>query len=325
MLNTRKSILALAVIAGTFQFVQAQEAPNVSRNENIIIRKKDSTKEKITVVIDGDDIMVNGKPVDDFKSDDVDIVKQNFDYDYDFGLGGAAIAPAAPFAPEADVLRRRMITKVKTNAAFLGVMTEKTTEGAKITEVTEGSAAEKAGLKEGDVITQIDKEKVTGPDDLYKIVGKHKPDDKVAITYLRDGKQSSSNITLGKPEKMRVYSWNAPGNFNNDFNRDFNRSFSFTLNDRPRLGVAVQDTEDENGVKILEVEDEDDSPAAKAGLKEDDVITQVNGKVIKSTDDLKENMKAVKKGDTLKITYKRNNQTQTVDVKLPKDLKTIDL
>ena len=71
--------------------------------------------------------------------------------------------------------------------------------------------------------------------------------------------------------------------------------------------------------------DDEDSPAAKAGLKEDDVITQVNGKAITSTDDLRQSVKDVKKGDTVKITYKRNNQTQTVDVKFPKELKTIDL
>ena len=94
------------------------------------------------------------------------------------------------------------------------------------------------------------------------------------------------------------------------------------------LGIEAQDMEDGNGVKITDVdEDEDDDPcpAAKAGLKEDDIITQVNGKAIKSVDDLRESLKDVKKGDTVKITYKRNNQTQTVDVKFPKELKTIDL
>ncbi|HEY1871715.1 MAG TPA: PDZ domain-containing protein, partial [Chitinophagaceae bacterium] len=95
-------------------------------------------------------------------------------------------------------------------------------------------------------------------------------------------------------------------------------------NDKPRLGISAQDTEDDKGVKIVNIDD-DDSPAAKAGLKEDDIITQVNGKAITSTEDLKESLKDVKKGDTVKITYKRNNQIQTANVKIPKDLKTIDL
>src|SRR5947207_11169598 len=98
-----------------------------------------------------------------------------------------------------------MMRKVKTNAAFLGVMTEKTDKGAKITEVTKGSSAEKAGLKEGDVITKVGEDIIAGPDDLYKAIGKHKPDDKVAITYTTNGKQATASVTLGKAEQMKIY------------------------------------------------------------------------------------------------------------------------
>jgi len=293
-------------------------------DQNIIIHKKDSVKEKITVVIDGNNVTVNGKPIDDFKSDDIDIIQQKNDWGNlnVFGHGGdLAIAGV----PRIEAFRDDMMHKIKSNSAFLGVMSEKTEQGAKITEVTDNSAAEKSGLKEGDIITKISDDKIMGPDDLYKAVGKHKPEDKVTITYLRDGKQSTATATLGKSEQMKVYSWNAPnGSFNYNFNKDYNRGYSFTWSDKPRLGISAQDTEDGNGVKVLDIDDED-SPAAKAGLKEDDVITQVNGKAITSTDDLRESVKNLKKGDTVKITYKRNNQTQTVDVKFPKDLKTVNL
>ena len=124
---------------------------------------------------------------------------------------------------------------------------------------------------------------------------------------------------------MKVYSWNSPdGQF--DMKGFEPHDFAFSWNgDKPRLGIEAQDTEDGNGVKITDVDDDEDAPAAKAGLKKDDIITQVNGKAISSVDDLKESIKDVKKGDSVKITYKRNNQTQTADVKFPKELKTIDL
>jgi len=201
------------------------------------------------------------------------------------------------------------------------VMTDKTERGAKITDVTKGSAAEKAGLKEDDIITKIGDDKITGPDDLYKAVGKHKPDEKVVISYLRNDKPATVTAALGKSEQMKVYSWNSPDTYRREFGP---YNFFFFFNDRPRLGISSQDTEDDKGVKIVDIDD-DDSPAAKAGLKEDDVITQVNSKAITSTEDLKESLKDLKKGDTVKITYRRNNQTQTVNVKIPKDLKTIDL
>lgn len=325
---------ALITLFASTSFLAAAQAQSLSKEkdddgarQNIIIQKKDSTKEKITVVIDGNKITVNGKPVDDFTSDDVKVIQQKIKDDnfFVYGDGHYGATAIAPVAPQMLQLRKEMMRNVKSNSAFLGVMTEKDNQGAKITDVTDGSAAEKAGLKENDIITRIGDDKITSPDDLYKAVGKHKPDEKVAITYLRDGKQATVNATLGKADQMRVFSWNAPDT-DVDVFKNFRgpRSFNFTWNDKPRLGISVQDTEEGNGVKVLDVDDED-APAAKAGLKEDDIITQVNGKAVNSTDDLRESVKDLKKGDTVKITYKRNNQTQTVDVKIPKDLKTIDL
>lgn len=327
MIKTLKPFILMIALSLNFICLHAQNSEDEnSTGENIIIHKKDSVKEKITVVIDGNNITVNGKPIDDFTSNDIDIMKEKHDMDDNdvraFGYGGNM--NIAPRAPQMEMLREDMIRKIKSNSAFLGVMTEETDKGAKITDVTDSSAAAKAGLKEGDIITKIADDKITGPDDLYKVVGKHKPDEKVLITYLRDGKQATANTTLGKTTQVKVYSWNTPGDYNHDYSRDFNRSFSFVFNDKPRLGIAAQDTEEGNGVKIIDIDD-DDSPAAKAGLKEGDIITQLNGKAVASTDDLKETIKDLKKGDTVKITYKRNNQTQTVEVKLPKDLKTIDL
>jgi serine protease Do len=297
---------------------------DTSKEQNIIIHKKNASTEKITVVIDGNNITVNGKPVDDFKSKDIDIIKQDMAYNDLEMLGDGDMRIMAPPPPQARSFNNDMMRSMKTNSAFLGVMTEKSDKGAKVTDVTDGSAAAKAGLKEGDIITKIGEDKVTGPDDLYKAVGKRKPTEKVMITYLRDGKQSTANTTLGKSEQVRVYSWNTPGGDELYKNAEpYNFSFSWN-GDKPRLGISAQDMEEGNGVKIIDIDD-DDSPAAKAGLKEGDIITQVNGKAITSTEELKQGMHDLKKGDTVKITYKRNNQTQTVDVKFPKELKTVDL
>lgn len=323
MIKLFKPFGFLLALSFSYAYLQAQEPGMDQKNndESIIILKKDSSKEKVTVVIDGNNITVNGKPIEDFTSDDIDIIQQKNNLEPDLRLRSEML-------PQFNTFRKDIFKKIQSNTAFLGVMTEKSEQGAKITDVTDGSAASKAGLKEDDIITKVDADKISGPDDLYKAVGKHKPEDKIEITYLRSGKQTTTNATLGKSEQVNVYSWNAPENFNYDFNGDLDgnnfHGFAYSMNPKPRLGISVQDTEDGNGVKVLDIDD-DDSPAAKAGLKEGDLITQVNGNAIKSTDDLKSSMKDVKKGDTIKITYKRDNQTQTADIKFPKDLKTIDL
>lgn len=324
MNTTIKTLTAIITFSMGFTFLHAQdtEVTNGSNDESIIIHKKNPTKEKLTIVVDGDNITVNGKPVDDFKSADLDIIRNDGD-----GIAGTFhfngdLPALAPQMDQLRILRGDMMRSIKTNTAMLGVMTNKDDMGAKITDVTDGSAAAKAGLKEGDVITKVNEDKISGPDDLYKAVGKYKPDDKITITYLRDGKTMTANATLDKSKDVRVYSWNSPDN-NLDLKNFGPRNFSFSWDNKPRIGISAQDTEDGNGVKVLDIDD--DSPASKAGLKEDDIITQVNGKAIKSTDDLRESVKDIKQGDTVKVTFKRNNQTQTVDVKMPKDLKTIDL
>ncbi len=328
MIKTFKTLALLFFLFAGICQVKAQDTndndnDNTSASENIVIHKKGPVKEKLTVIIDSNNITINGKPVDEFKSDDIDIIRDDSPA-MGFGMSGDDVAVLPRIAPRLRSLNYDMMRKIKTNSAFLGVMSEKTDEGAKITEVTKASAAEKAGLKEGDVITKINSTTIADPDDLYKAVGQYKPDDKITITYLRNGKQQTAQGVLGKSNQMKVYSWNSPDS-QFDMKGFEPHNFAFAWNDKPRLGIEARDTEDGNGVKITDVDDDEDAPAAKAGLKKDDIITQVNGKAISSVDDLKESIKDVKKGDTVKITFKRNNQTETADVKFPKELKTIDL
>src|SRR5437867_2833017 len=80
------SVLFFAVMI-TAGHVFAQEEKNKDKDkkdEDIIIRKKGDSKEKLTIVIDGDKVTINGKPVDEYKSDDVDIIHG----DDEFGLRG---------------------------------------------------------------------------------------------------------------------------------------------------------------------------------------------------------------------------------------------
>ncbi|MEV4921945.1 S1C family serine protease [Streptomyces roseoverticillatus] len=64
--------------------------------------------------------------------------------------------------------------------------------------VTPGGPADKAGLKPGDVITKLDDTAVDSGPTLISEIWTHKPGDKVTVTYTRDGKQSTAEITLGE-------------------------------------------------------------------------------------------------------------------------------
>ncbi|MDD5693286.1 MAG: trypsin-like peptidase domain-containing protein [Patescibacteria group bacterium] len=62
--------------------------------------------------------------------------------------------------------------------------------------VLPGSPAEKAGLKDGDIITKIGDNKISASQSLSSIIAKYKVGDKVKISYIRDGKQKTTEVTL---------------------------------------------------------------------------------------------------------------------------------
>ena len=207
------------------------------------------------------------------------------------------------------------------NEAFLGVMSASDENGATVSSVSKNSPAEKAGLHQGDVITKVGDDKINDADDLMEAIGKYKPSDKVSITYQRDKKESTITVTLDK-NKTQSFVWN---NDNNVLRNDLLNSFSFAQDDnKPHLGLRVQDVETGSGVKVLDLND-DDAPAAKAGLKQDDIITQINGKNVQSVKDIKDAMTDIKPGDDVKINYLRGGASQTATVHFPKPLQTSDL
>jgi membrane-associated protease RseP (regulator of RpoE activity) len=82
-------------------------------------------------------------------------------------------------------------------SAFLGVATEQTNGGLKITQIVDNSAASKAGLKVDDVITEFDGDAVTTSAQLGAAVAQQDAGDQVKITYTRDGSTKTVTVTLG--------------------------------------------------------------------------------------------------------------------------------
>ncbi len=81
--------------------------------------------------------------------------------------------------------------KAKGNDPDLGAVS-----GVWVNEVNAGSAAEEAGLRKGDVLTGIDSKPVAKMAELQEQLAQHKPGDKVRISYIRDKKQHSAEVTL---------------------------------------------------------------------------------------------------------------------------------
>jgi serine protease Do len=215
---------------------------------------------------------------------------------------------------------------------MLGVVTESDDDGLRISDITEGSGADKAGLKEDDIITKVDDKKVEDPDDLTKIIRSHKPGDKITITYLRDKKEQKVTAELGKWKGADIHAFNMP-------NMDFNvmapkiesvpkvkiapgQYYGFYDN-RPKLGLSVQDTEDGKGVKVIDVDDEGNGQ--KAGVKENDIITAINDKEVNSADEVARMVRESRDKPSIMLKIKRAGKVQNIEVKMPRKLKTADL
>lgn len=145
-----------------------------------------------------------------------------------------------------------------------------TMEGIYVAKVTEESAAEEAGLKEGDVITAIDGKEVNKMADLQEYLAKKRPGDKVSISYLRDKKKSTKTVTLkneqGNTQVVKKADLDVlGGNFR-----------AITDNQKQQFNIGY-------GIEVLKV---NAGKLKNAGITKGFIIQRVNDSAIKTIDDL---------------------------------------
>ncbi len=237
------------------------------------------------------------------------------------------------------------------DASWLGVelreVTSETAKGMKLpaergvvlSSIVPDSPAAKAGLKENDVVTEINGQRVEGVAQFRRMIREIPAGRTVQLTVWRDGRAQTLGVTLGKAEErrhsFRVFTPGpgAPG------------SFTFSMPEipaippmefdglrflgQPRLGIDAEDLNGQlgtffgapDGEGILVREVNPGSAAEKAGLKAGDVITSVNGERVRSVGDLREKLaakgEAKDKGQTLKLGVFRNKSEMSLTVELP--------
>lgn len=333
---------AVALLVPASLLAQKDEKDKEEKKEKkdvqqIIITRKNDNAEKVVIEVVGDKVTVNGKPIEEYKDKNGDISVRTHKYKE---LDALARIPRMGNTWSYGGGDDMQLFSEDANRAMLGVTTEKVSEGAEIMEITKESGAAKAGLKENDIITKINDTKIEDPDDLSAAIKKHKPGDKVTVTYLRDKKEQKTTAELTKWKGVTAWTIGPKGEFKMDmegldkmapkimevprvttpYGQNFNWSWS---GGSPKLGISVQDTDDGKGVKVIEVDDE--SNAEKAGIKEDDIITEVDGKAVNSTDEITRIIRESKDKVSIMVKLTRGGKTQNIEVKMPRKIKTADL
>jgi serine protease Do len=331
----------------------------------IILKGDQAADQKQVIEIEGDKIKINGKDAADVKDVSVNVGKSRMLFSsaprfraltsprFNQSFGGEDVNKIIIDGKEVDMEGLRKMTE---NKAFLGIGMEKTDEGIRINDITKESAAEKAGLKEGDVIVRLDGKKMETQMDVTNTISSHKPGDAIDIVYKRDGKEKTVKATLGKKSGLDMgfgnFSWSnddnnisifklspgemplvetpdfkfdmqtTPGNGIHLFKDGQHDLFNGFSSASPRLGVIVKETESGKGLSVTEVDAE--SVAAKAGLKEGDIITEVGGKAVNTVEEIREAVKG-NKDKAFTVKYTRDGKAMSAEIKFPKPLKQTGL
>jgi serine protease Do len=225
------------------------------------------------------------------------------------GLVALALVLAPSAYGQAGGQTDRGLMMLAGRGAEIGVrIADGTTDGVVIEEVQPDSPAEKAGLKPADVIVEFDGEHVRGARQFGRLVQETPPGRTVKATIMRDGQRRDVQITPSEGRGLGVFrdrdgargrlgdldDWRELGRLGDrlpPFNFNFDFDFPGALSGR-RLGVSVDELTDQlaeyfgakEGVLVTSVTD--GSAAARAGLKAGDVITSIDGRAVRSRDDL---------------------------------------
>lgn len=144
-------------------------------------------------------------------------------------------------------------------------------EGAYVHMVTEQGAAKDAGIKDGDIITQVNDTKIKSVAELQEQIGRHNPGDNIKITVIRDKKEKIFDVKL----KNKKGSTNI---IKSTKISDLGASFEeISDNTKDKLNIA-------SGVKIVELKK--GGKLAKSGVQDNFIILKINNQKISNIDDI---------------------------------------
>lgn len=188
-------------------------------------------------------------------------------------------------------IAEQLVKTGRVDRAFLGVQTQsldaeisamfKVNQGALIVDVQADTPAEKAGLKSGDIITKIDTTTIRDPRHLQLTVTRLTPGTEAKVDYLRDGKPASVKVKLtALPGQKRAGGDRSETPDTKDIgvlNGVGVGDISAELREQLNLSRRIE------GAIITTVEP--DSPSARAGLREGDIILELDRRPVRNADE----------------------------------------
>ncbi|MCY7410112.1 MAG: Do family serine endopeptidase [Chitinophagales bacterium] len=212
------------------------------------------------------------------------------------GINSAIATPTGSFAGYSFAVPVNIVSKVVNDLmkygvvqrGYLGVQIATVTDelahdkklsdvnGVYVDSVNEGSAAELAGLKSGDVITKINGITVNTSPELQEQVSRFHPGDKISVTYMRDGKEKVSDATLKNKEGNTSVVKKEETSMVEALGAEFS---DLSLSEKKQMGIT-------GGVKIVKLQD--GALSKNVRIREGFVITKIDNKQVADLSALKQ-------------------------------------
>ncbi len=189
----------------------------------------------------------------------------------------------------------------------------KSQNGAFVQSVVDKSPADKAGIKEKDVIVKIDDQKIENSFQLKNIIGSKNPGDKVSLTIIRNGKTIKLDVKLEEMNKDEVLASDSDAIKPEIIEQLGIKVSNITPSLKQRYGLE----NDEKGVVIINVDPR--SIGASTGLREGDVIKEIGNMEIKNIKDYRRAIAKLKKGKAYIFLIKRGSDSFYIGIKIPED------
>jgi S1-C subfamily serine protease len=234
--------------------------------------------------------------------------------------GNIGIAFAIPSNMARDV-RDQLIKSGQVQRGQLGVtiqpLTEdlasgfglKDTDGVLVGDVVAGSPAQRAGIRPGDIIREIDGHKVPNPNQLRNKISSMRPGTEVTVTLIRDKQEQKLKVKLGEYQgpSSRSPQDEEQGDSSGDGQSRLGLSLQpLTLDIARQLGLRGVSS----GLLVRDVAPS--SPAAEAGIAPGDVIVEANRQPVRSIDELQ---RVAGRSGTILLRINRQGQSAYVTVR----------
>lgn len=305
---------------------QSLQSHDDEQYDEVIIRRKGDLPSQLTIQLDGEKVLINGKKPGE-EGGQVEVIRKRYSGDAD----------AAPFRSFGSAIPRRPFggMALNGNKALLGVVTSADSEetaGATIMEVEKGTPADSAGLQEGDLITAVDGDSVDSPDALSRLIGQHEPGDQVTISYIRDAAAQKVTVVLAQNDNqgpgfrfggVPMDRFHFPQRLPMPPSGVFSYGRPRPMGNGPRLGMTVENRDDGKGVTVMRVRP--GSPAEQSGFRPDDILTDFAGKKVKDVDDVTKALAENRKTTTIEAKVLRDGKSRSLTVTLPHTQKQANL